>query len=329
MRRCIGRIALAVPAAALALAWSSPVPAQEFKVGGTVEARFGLLDDGGNGTRQAASFGAAALTFSGRSGDFSATARLVAAGVDFGYAEHRVVWQAAEGLRLIFSASAPELEGVTGFLGILAGDALGAPANLRPYFDYSEHGLFALDVAAGGATFGLAISDTCVPECAHDGAGGFADQERNSLVLSVRGGGPLDWHLYGALSQGSYAATPSKARSSGGGASVQFKREGLRLALDASAASVRCQPDQACTDDLTQRNVGVAAVLGGFALQVARLREQGGAGGPAVRSGVDAAWHFLAGEQVVAGPELSLLRSESGGMRDVDRYVSFAVLLRF
>lgn len=306
---------------------AAPLAAQGLTVKGRIDAGFGQRQLG-DGSRVWDPVGAAAVEFTARLGEFTA---LVEIGVTedsaFDYGQHRITWRPAGQVALSFSGAAPELPGVDGFLGVLAGEGTGAPGDPDVFFDYSDAGLFTLDVGGKAFTFGLAVSDICVPECGANGAGTPATRERNTFILSVRGqAGSVKWQAYGADSQGRYA-NGTEGSGSGAGGSVEYRSGSLRLAADVAAGRTNCVAG--CTDAIESTNRGVALVAGGFGAQFALLSRDEGPGARTDVNTLDVVYHFAADPGVVYGPQYSAATTDDGVTKTTERFAFFVVAAEF
>lgn len=302
------------------------------EIGGGVDVGFGLLDRESTDTRQLESAGAARLSAALQRGAFTGEAEIGFtddAAVD--YTEHALTWQAGEAVQLTFSGSAFGVPGVDGMLGVVAGEGVGPVGNLDVFFDYSDNGLFNLNVGReGGVVFGVAVSDTCVPECGNDGQGGFADAERNTLILTVRDeAAALKWQGYAVSSRGTFSESDESGQGSGFGGSVGYEGAGFSLAVDVAGGTIACTAALGCSDDISLTNAGVAVKAKGFGAQFVQLSEDAGGGAEATTTAVDLVYHVESGDGITYGPQFSRETVDDGTTAVTDSYLYFAVSLEF
>lgn len=306
--------------------------AEEVKLSGGVDVGFGLLDqESAGGFKKLESAGTARIKASTTIGEFEAEAEIGFiddAGVD--YTEHAVHWNASETAKVTLSGSAFGLPGVDGFLGVIAGEGTKTLGDLDVYFDYSDAGLFNINVEIGALILGLGISDTCVPECGTDGGvgGNGADEERNTFIFTVRSKpGGLRYQVYAVSSTGTYTANLQEGKGSGFGLSLGIVEEAFEILGDLSIGTSKCVPALGCSSDVDSTNFGVAFKAKGFGAQIVILEAKGDASKEETM-GIDLVYHLKSGK-VTYGPQYSQVVIDNGGGEVTDSFMYFAISLEF
>ena len=162
--------------------------------------------------------GEAILNIAAKAGDFRAQIELeVDDAQALEVAEHEVAWTIRERLRVIISGQSFGIEPVDGHISVVNA-AVGPVGDEEAFLDFSDAGLLNLELVLGQGALGLALLDTCVPECgfAADKTGPeevrFPDVERRTTVFHLRAEERgFAYNLYASRSKGSFASgTPSK-----------------------------------------------------------------------------------------------------------------------
>lgn len=312
--------------------------AEEVKVSGGIDVGFGILDrESTGGFKNYEAAGTAYINFAATLGEFEVEAEIGFiddAAVD--YTEHAVHWKPADWATVTLSGSAFGVPGVDGFLGVIAGEGTGTLGDLDVYFDYSDAGLFNVNIGTGAVILGVAVSDTCIPECGTDVAPGgavapvAADEERNTFIFTVWGEpGGLRYQVYGVSSTGTYSAGLQEGKGSGGGLSLGIEGDSFEIMTDFSAGTTNCVQELGCVDDVESTNYGVALKIGGFGVQFVSLTTEVGASETEL-TGIDVVYHFKSGN-VTYGPQYSQEVFDDGtGTGDVtDSFLYFAISAEF
>ena len=343
----------------LVLLAAGPVCAGEVEIGGEVTVGFGWLKQKSESPETAAldAVGEAEIDFSAEQGPFSATLALgIAESADeLDTAEYDLAWAITDSIRLIVSGRSAGIEPFDGNISVINGPT-GQVGDEEVFFDYSETGLVNVEFTAGTITMGIGISDACVPDC---GFGHFRnaddetvnlspDAETMSLILHIRKdrgeAEGLSFNAYAAASQGSFANTPDnrllKGRGRGGGLGLSYKSGSLELGLDASRATVECNPgaiakDDAaaalpspCTADREIGEYGALVVAWGFGAHYYRAQDDAGAAREIVTN-VDVVYLFQI-EDATLGPEYRVTTTEQTGTpAATDSFLLFAMALEF
>ena len=321
---------LLLGALAIGIAGQPALKAEEAKLGGGVDVGFGILDqESTGGFKKLEAAGTARINASATMGAFEAEAEIGFiddAGVE--YTEHAVRWNPSESVTVTLSGSAFGVPGVDGFLGVVAGEGTGVLGNLDVYFDYSDAGLFNVNFGAGAVTLGVAVSDTCIPECGTDNAGNGADEERNTFIFTVQGSpGSFSYQIYGVSSTGTYTPGLEEGKGSGFGLSLGYAREGFEILSDVSAGKTTCVTGLGCSDDVESTNYGVALKAGGLGIQHVKLVTEVGASEVEATS-TDVVYHFTS-EGVTYGPQYSEEVHHDGVQSVTDYYLHFAISMEF
>lgn len=323
------------------------VAAQELNIGGEVLVGYGWVDlesatpentimetSGPDGV------GEAILNFAVKKGSFSARIEIeIDETMELVVAEHEVVWSVTKNLNLILSGQSFGIEPSDGNISVVS-TAVGQVGDEEVFLDFSDAGLFNVELTLGGVIIGLASLDTCVPECGYSkdtgvtGGIGFPDSERMTTVVHLRGeAGGLSYNLYASASKGSFnnGSALLEGTGSGGGLGLFFKSGDFGFGLDVSTAQVDCQPlagDSSCSEENTIDKWGVALILGGFAAHYYSAEDQTGSVLTETVN-VDLVLTFEVGE-VAVGPEIRITSTETAdGVKTTDSFFLFGMAFTF
>jgi hypothetical protein len=312
--------------------------AEELEISGTFEVGFGQADFAGTGETTLDGVGEGTVNFAAEKGPVSAQLEITVAETteELDTAEHEVVWSATDSLSVRISGAALDLAATEENISVVnaAGGLIGdEEANL----DFSGLGLLSLEYGLGGLTLGLALLDSCVPECGYglvsvEEAPIHPETERmTTLVHLVGRRDGFTYKAYLARSSGTYSPSSPAGEGSGAGIGLVYEAEGFYAALDASSATVECTPaagDLPCSDDNEQTRYGFAVDLSGFRFHYYFGEDKTGPDTEEVTN-VDLVYVFAVGDALI-GPEYRVTETEtSDGLSTTDTFLLFGMSLEF
>lgn len=268
-------------------------------------------------------------------------------------AQHEVAWRITPALRLIISGHSFGIEPTDGRISVVNA-AVGPVGDEEAFLDFSDTGMANAEWSLGKFIVGLALVDTCIPECGYaadaEAPGGvlLPDVERRSTVLHFRREGEdLQYNLYVAGSEGGFTqgATLIEGKGSGGGAGLWYERGDFGLGLDASSATVECQRQAGagapgapaskgapCGVDNEVKQWGIAVRVAGFAAHYYAGEDRTGTDYTETVN-VDLVYVFEVGENAAVGPEFRSTSNQTFGSgaapKTTDSYLLFGMSLEF
>lgn len=307
--------------------------AQDLKVTGSVAVGFGRvnLESTDPETTGPDGVGEAVLNFAAKKGAFSAQIELeVDDATQLEVAEHEIVWAVKDSLSITISGQSFGIESAADNTSVINAPA-GQVGDEEEELDFGDAGLLNVELTLGGMILGIAFLDTCVPECGTDGTL-FADSGRMTTVLHLRGGtDAMTYNLYASTSRGSFTSTGLiDGEGSGGGLGLFFKTGDFGFGLDASTATVNCQPLLAgcITEDVETTNFGLTTTFGGFGIHYFSGEETVGSSTTEVTN-IDVVYTFAVGDATV-GPEYRLKTTDETGKPSVtDSFLVFGMSMEF
>ncbi len=324
------------------------VAAQELTVSGEVLVGYGWvnLESTTLETSGPDGVGEAVLNFAAKKGAFSAQIELeVDDSTQLEVAEHEIVWAVSDKLSITISGQSFGIESAADNTSVINAPA-GQIGDEGEELDFGDTGILNVEFAVGEFTIGLALLDSCIPECGYAGLDAddeqvySSDSERSTTVFHLRGkAGPLNINAYAASSEGGFN-TGTELESGGGsgaGFGILFESAAFTVGFDASSSTVECAtsakslPDivagTACAEDVETTNFGLAATFGGFGIHYFSGEESVGSSTTEVIN-IDVVYTFSVGDATI-GPEYRIKTTDTGGTSITDSFLVFGMSLEF